>query len=287
MDLMDLHSHSNISDGSLSPTELLMLAGQMGLRALALTDHDNLGGLEEALAVAREISIELVPGVEISAEFKKGTMHILGYYVWEGRQNLSLVLEKLQKARAERNPRMIQKMNQLGLEVTLEEVFKFAGGGQIGRPHMAKALMEKGYVSSMDEAFDRYLSKGKPAYEEKFRLSPQESIALIRNAGGVPTLAHPFTLNLNGDPLEALIAELKEYGLEAIEVYSPDHTSGQTQAYQEIAVRLGLAYTGGTDFHGANKPDLQLGIGRGNFRVPYALLNDLKMRRDQIRSTLV
>ena len=285
MELMDLHTHSNISDGTLSPTELVRLAHALGLRALALTDHDNLGGLDEALEASREFDVELIPGVEISVEFKPGTMHIVGYYIWEGREALAKSLEKLQQARADRNPRMVQKLNELGLDVTFEDVRRQAGGEQIGRPHMAKALLEKGYVSSMNEAFDRYLGKGQPAYVDKFRLEPDAAVAMIRKSGGVPGLAHPFTLEVSRSELEALVSNLKDQGLEAIEVLSPEHNPDQTHFYQGLAVKYNLVTTGGTDFHGSNKPGIQLGTGYGNFKVPYDLLKHLKKRRDDIRKS--
>ncbi len=283
MDLMDLHSHSNVSDGSLPPREVVKLARDNGIRALALTDHDNLDGLVEAMAAAEEFGVELVPGVEISAEFPKGTMHIVGLYVWEGREHISRPMKRLQDARAERNPRMVGKLNDLGLHVTLEDVQKFAEGGQIGRPHMAQALMEKGYVKTFAEAFDRYLGKGKPAYEEKFRLMPRDAVAMIRRAGGVPALAHPFTLEIDRVDLEVLVGGMAKIGLEAIEVYSPEHTLHQMQVYRSLAATYHLAITGGTDFHGVNSPGIQLGRGRGNFQVPYALLEEIKKRRDTVR----
>ena len=284
MDYIDLHCHSNASDGSLSPTELVKLAHSLGLQAVALTDHDTLGGLQEAMLASRTIDIELIPGVEISAEFPHGTMHILGYFVWDGRDSLSTSLDRLQKARAERNPRMVDSLNELGFTISLEDVAKFSGGGQIGRPHMAQALLEKGYVSSFHEAFDRYLAKGKPAYVEKFRFSPADAVTMIRKAGAVPGLAHPFTLDLEPPDLESVVFDLKGSGLEAIEVYSPEHTNEQVEIYQKIARQFDLAVTGGTDFHGAINPEIHLGSGRGNFRVPYTLLQELKKRHERLKS---
>jgi 3',5'-nucleoside bisphosphate phosphatase len=282
MDLIDLQAHSTASDGSLTPSEIVQLARKSGLRAVALTDHDTLDGLQEALNEGQVQGVEVIPGVEISAEFKEGTMHILGYYVWDGRASLSQSLIKLQHARAERNPRMISKLNELGFKVSLEEVIGCAGGGQVGRPHMARALLEKGYISNISEAFDLYLGKGKPAYEEKFRFPPDEAISMIRTAGGVPVLAHPFTLGLDDRGLDSLVTQLVLQGLEGIEVLSPEHATEQERFYRKLALDHNLVITGGTDFHGVNKPGIDLGKGRGSFRVPYALLDPLKERHDRI-----
>jgi hypothetical protein len=287
MDLIDLQVHSTASDGSLTPAEVVQLARKNGLRAVALTDHDTLDGVEEALNEGHVQGVEVVPGVEISAEFKEGTMHILGYYVWDGRADLSQSLQRLQKAREERNPRMISKLNELGLNITLDEVIACAGGGQVGRPHMARALLEKGYVFSLNEAFDLYLGKGKPAYEEKFRFTPQEALSMIRKAGGVAVLAHPFTLGLHGLDLESLLKQLVAQRLEGIEVFSPEHTLDQEQLYRRLAIDHDLVITGGTDFHGANKPGIDLGRGRGKFQVSYALLTLLKERRSRILGSKV
>ena len=284
MELIDLHCHSTVSDGSFSPTELAHKARDIGLRAFALTDHDNIGGVEEAMKACGETGVEFIPGVEISAAFSRGTMHIVGYFLWEGRNSLSQKLEKLQEARAERNPLMVEKLRGLGLDISMDDVAGQAGGDQIGRPHMAKALIEKGYVANINEAFNKYLAKGKPAYEEKFRFPPPEAISMILDAGGVPGLAHPFTLDLNDTELDELVAELRNEGLEGLEVYSPEHNPDQIRLYQKLAAKYGLVVTGGTDFHGANKPDVEMGIGRGNFRVPYSLLGALKKRRDELRS---
>ncbi|MGD8989694.1 MAG: PHP domain-containing protein, partial [Syntrophobacterales bacterium] len=190
---IDLHTHSSYSDGSFSPGQLVQLAKDKGLRAIALTDHDTVAGLEEALAAGKELEVEVVPGVEISAQYPPGTMHILGYYVQPSHPELLRDLEKLQKARAARNPKIIERLQALGLEISWTEVLNLSGG-QVGRPHIAQVLLHRGYVSSINEAFSRYLKKGAIAYVEKFRFPPDEAIAMIRNAGGLAALAHPFTL---------------------------------------------------------------------------------------------
>ncbi|MBU2552525.1 MAG: PHP domain-containing protein [Proteobacteria bacterium] len=281
MERIDLHAHTTASDGTLTPSELVDLARREGLKAVAVTDHDTLDGLSEALARAREIGLELVPGVEISAEFKPGTMHILGYYLEPDASELAARLAELQEARRTRNPKIISRLAELGIEISMAEVENLAGGGQVGRPHMAKALVGKGYVSSIDEAFNRYLAKGGPAYVEKFRLSPTQAVRMIREAGGTPVLAHPFTLRLDESGLKDTARQLEEAGLEGIEVYYPEHTPQMTRDYLALARAFNLIPTGGSDFHGENKAGVELGRGFGDLAVSYDLLADMKQRRKE------
>jgi predicted metal-dependent phosphoesterase TrpH len=283
MELIDLHAHTTASDGTLSPAELVDLAEQAGLKALAVTDHDTLDGLPEALARGKEISIEVIPGVEISAEFKPGTMHILGYLIDYQSGPLADKLERLQQARRDRNPQIVAKLNGLGMEISMDEIVARAGGGQIGRPHFAKVLMDKGYVGSVQEAFDRYLAKGGAAYVDKFRFTPQEAIELIHRAGGVAVLAHPFTLRLSDEDLDSTLADFKDAGLDGLEVYYSEHTPDMSRAYVALAEKYSLAPSGGSDFHGNNKDKIKLGTGLGDLRVPYSFLTGLKKRRKEIQ----
>jgi predicted metal-dependent phosphoesterase TrpH len=273
---IDLHTHSTASDGSFSPTELVKLAKEMGLRALALTDHDTIEGLEEFIKTGKELDLETVPGTELSAYFEKGTLHILGYFIDFHSQKLKDRLKKLQEARAERNPKIVKKLQALGIPITYEEVVAISGGGQIGRPHFAKLLLQKGIVKTFDEAFERFLKKGAPAYVEKDKIFPRECLEIILEAGGIPVLAHPFTLHLENDALEAFVKQLKDWGLRGIEAYYTEHTPAQTAFYLKLAEKYGLCVTGGSDFHGKNKPEIKLGLGYGNLRVPYRLLERLK-----------
>ena len=278
MDRIDLHTHSSFSDGSLSPRELVQLAKERRLRAIALTDHDTVAGLEEALEAGNELGVEVVPGVEISAQYPPGTMHILGYYVHASQPELLGALKKLQQARAARNPKIIQRLQALGLEITTTEVLDLSGG-QVGRPHIAKALLNKGYVSSIDEAFSRYLRKGAVAYVEKFRFPPKEAIALIRRAGGIAVLAHPFTLGMDkAEELALLVHELAEMGLEGIEVFYPGHTEKMVVIYEDIAKRLGLVCTGGSDFHGNFRNHSDLGNTILGKDLDYGILKALRER---------
>ena len=274
---IDLHTHTTASDGSMTPTELIRRAVSKGLAAIAVTDHDCVDGVEEALAEGRRQGIEVIPGLEISAEFDRGTMHILGFFVDWKKESLRRRLFELQEARRLRNPKITKKLQEQGLEITHEEVVAASGGGQVGRPHFAKVLVQKGYVASMEEAFEKYLKRGGPGYIEKFRFSPQESIALIHEAGGVAVLAHPFTLGLKSAEMENdLLAELTQTGLDGIEVYYSKNAPEDTIHYLRLCESYGLLPTGGSDFHGAHKPDIDLGIGRGNLQVPLKLLEALR-----------
>ena len=279
---IDLHTHTTASDGSMTPTELIRRAVSKGLAAIAVTDHDCVDGVEEALAEGRRQGIEVIPGLEISAEFDRGTMHILGFFVDWKKESLRRRLFELQEARRLRNPKITKKLQEQGLEITHEEVVAASGGGQVGRPHFAKVLVQKGYVASMEEAFEKYLKRGGPGYVEKFRFSPQESIALIHEAGGVAVLAHPFTLGLKSAEMEnSLLAELTQTGLDGIEVYYSKNAPEDTIHYLRLCESYGLLPTGGSDFHGAHKPDIDLGIGRGNLQVPLKLLEALREKANE------
>jgi hypothetical protein len=272
---VDLHTHSTFSDGSITPTELVAEARAAGLAAIALTDHDTCDGIGEFLAASRDSGIETLAGVEVSAEFGDRTVHILGYGINPAHERLRTVLQKLVEGRNERNAKMIRKLQLLGIRIELQEVEAIAGEQVVGRPHFAQVLLRKGVVRTFDEAFDRYLARGRPAYFERFRLGPEETIALIAEAGGVTALAHPYYMGLSSDLVTATLARLKGAGLVGVEAYYTEHTEEETRLYVEIANRLGLLVTGGSDFHGAIKPDIALGWGRGSLRVPYALFERL------------
>jgi len=284
MNLIDLHTHTTASDGSLSPAELVNLARRLGLKAVAVTDHDTIAGLPEALAAGRALNYEAVPGIEISAEFRPGSMHILGYFIDPADLNLNQRLGELQQARRTRNIEMLGRLKTLGLKADMEDIEAAAGGGQIGRPHFARVMTAKGFVTEPNEAFELYLKRGRPAHVEKFRLGPAEALTLIRRAGGLPVLAHPATLRLNGlDALEDLVAELKNQGLAGIEVYYSDHTRQMAEDFLALARKYDLLPTGGSDFHGENKPGVELGRGRGDLAVPYDFLAGLKQQKGESR----
>jgi predicted metal-dependent phosphoesterase TrpH len=277
--LIDLHIHSTASDGSYTPTEVVRQAKEGGLTAIALTDHDTVDGLAEAMAAGAQLGLEVIPGVEISAQYPGGTMHILGLFVNYHNGLLDKRLAVLKQARIDRNPQIIAKLNALGIPVTLARVQAISGGGQVGRPHIARALMEAGYVSSIQEAFDKYLGYQRAAYVSKFRFPPPEALAMIQEANGIPVLAHPFTLGLGPAALKKLILELKDLGLAGLEVYYSEHTPEQEALYLKLAQELDLLITGGSDFHGDNKPEITLGSMPSQQKLDYHLVEALKAWR--------
>jgi predicted metal-dependent phosphoesterase TrpH len=236
-------------------------------------------GLDEAVAEGKRLGIEVIPAVELSADHPDGTMHILGFFVDRRHEGFCGRLRRLQEARRERNPKIIQKLQALGLKITYEEVVAASGGGLVGRPHFAKVLVQKGCVSSMPEAFERYLKKGAPGYVEKFRFSPQDAIAAIHEAGGAAVLAHPFTLYKdNSVPLDPLLAMLSQAGLDGMEVIYSTYSEEQAGYYREQAEKYHLLPSGGSDFHAAHKQGIDLGIGQGRLQVPFELLEPLRNR---------
>ncbi len=277
MESIGLHVHSTASDGSYRPGEVVRLAREGNLAAIALTDHDTIDGLPEAIRAGGEAGVEVIPGVEVSARFPGGSMHILGYFIDYTNGLLDERLAVLKAARAERNPRIIAKLNALGIKITMEQVVRVSGGGQVGRPNIARALMEAGYVRDLQEAFDLYLRNGAPAHVAKFRFPPEEAIAMIREAKGIPVLSHPFTLGLGSAfALQNLLQDLKNLGLAGIEVYYGEHTPEQQSLYLKLARELGLLITGGSDFHGMNKPEVTLGRIPCQRNLTYHLVEALK-----------
>ena len=288
---IDLHIHSTASDGTLTPAQILDLAQAQHLRAIAITDHDTIDGSKEALQIGIPSCLHFLTGVELSAAPPpcvrcSGSFHILGYGLRLDDDELNQTLLVLQHARENRNPAIIERLCRLGFSLKLDEVVEMVGKSQIGRPHIARAMLEKGYVHSIDEAFDCYLGTGKPAYVDKYRISCQQALDIIHGAGGIPILAHPYLLSVkDAIEVEKLVVSLKIIGLEGIEALYPEHPPHATAYYKKLADRHHLLITGGTDFHGSLKPEIQLGIGTGDFRVPFALyerLND-RLAGDSVR----
>jgi predicted metal-dependent phosphoesterase TrpH len=282
---IDLHIHSNASDGTLSPADIISTARALELGAIAITDHDTLEGSKEAQRLGIPASIGFLTGVEISASPPPSvapytsSLHILGYGLDLDNDELNQVLTVLQHARKNRNPAILTRLSQLGLPIDLEEVHQAVENGQIGRPHIARVMVKKGYVPTINDAFDHYLGHGKPAYVEKYRISCRKAIEIILGAGGVPVLAHPLLLGLpDNDRLDELVRALGEMGLQGIEVYYPEHPAEAVVHYEHLARKHQLLMTGGTDFHGALIPQIQMGIGTGNFHVPYRLYEKLLER---------
>jgi predicted metal-dependent phosphoesterase TrpH len=282
MPLVDLHTHSAASDGSYAPGEVVRLAREGGLAAIALTDHDTVDGLPEAVAAGAAYGVEVIPGVEISARFPGGSMHILGLFVDYANGRLDERLAVLKQARLDRNPQIIAKLNALGIPITMAQVEAISGGGQVGRPHIARALLEAGYVRDLQEAFDKFLGWHRAAYVSKFRFPQEEAIQMIREAQGIPVLAHPFTLGLGSAfALKNLLLELKDLGMAGIEVYYSEHTREQEALYLKLARELDLLVTGGSDYHGANKPEITLGSMPSQARLTYELVTALKSWRQR------
>ncbi len=295
---IDLHTHTTASDGSMSPLQLVKHAFDKGLSAVAVTDHDTVSGVEQALQEGKRLGIEVVPGVEISVDFCRsciitGTamygnelhnaseqpaaeMHLLGYFFNGGHNSMRKILEELREKRDQRNPRIISKLNELGFDITVSQVNSLAAGEVVGRPHIARAMQDKGYVSSIEEAFEKYLASGRPAYFKKNKMSPQQGIGEIAKAGGIPVLAHPIYLYLSTGQMDNLIARLTGIGLKGIEAYYTENTKEQTEELLQLAQKHKLMITGGSDFHGSYKPGIEIGSGRGNLKIKYHLLERLK-----------
>jgi predicted metal-dependent phosphoesterase TrpH len=255
---------------------VLTLAKQANVSAVAITDHDITTGIPEAMAAGHTLTIEVIPGVEISSFDGKNELHILGYCVAWQDPHFNERLARLRESRHRRNPLIIERLRVLGLDVTYQEVCALAGTESVGRPHIAQLLMQKRYVSSAKEAFDRYLAEGRPAYVARELPSPAEAIGWIRDAGGVAVLAHPTWVKETNEGLRTRVRAMKEAGLGGIEAYYSTHSRSQTAWYLDLARELGLLVTGGSDFHGITKPDIEVGHGQGSLSVNPRLIAPLK-----------
>jgi len=265
---VDLHSHSHFSDGSDSPTEIVEQAAAMGLSGLALTDHDNLDGIEEARRAADRTGVNLIAGIELSCEWELGGMHMLVYFLEPGEGALQNRLAAVMDSRNARNANIIAALNDMGIEITLAEVETEGGGTGIGRPHIAQVLVTRGAVESIPEAFDRYLAKGRPAYVNRDRLGPEEAIQLATASGAVTSIAHPHTLGLASDDVIPTLSRLHDIGLIGLESHYSEYDPIERGQYVELAESIGLVATGGSDYHGAYKEGLSLGSGFGDLDVP-------------------
>ncbi len=278
MSQIDLHTHSTASDGTYTPFELVRLARNIGLKAIALTDHDTTGGLIDALDAARQMGIELIPGCELSVEYK-GLMHILGLWIKPDAPALNKSLLELRNKRNTRNEIMIEKLREQGIDIAYEEVKTLAGDASIGRPHICRVLMNKGAVSSVREAFDRFLGPNGKAYVPKEKFNPEKAISILKNEQATVILAHPFSLGLQQDELRKELLRLKDLGLDGLEVFYPEHTKEQTIFYSFLCSELDLLPSGGSDFHGSVKPHIKLGKGRSGLNLPYSLVQAMKNKR--------
>lgn len=276
--MIDLHSHTDRSDGTFTPEELVAEAVRVGLTALGITDHDTFAGFDAAVPFAEEAGLELICGIELSTRYQGNSVHLLGYFPLRPPEpELRHWLEILLEARRERNIRLIEKLRSLGIDIALAEVEK-KGRTLTGRPHFARVLVEKGYASDIQQAFDLYLDESAKAWVERRDVPMEEALERILASGGVPSLAHPIRVAKNNwTKVAACIEDLAGKGLRAVEVYHSDHSPEDVAWYRSVAERLGLGITGGSDFHGANKPSISLGTGlRHNLNVPDSVLGGLK-----------
>lgn len=276
---VDLHTHTTHSDGTFTPTELIRLAYEKNLTAIAITDHDITSGIEEAISYGNKSGIKVVPGVELSVNFNlpgKGHLHILGLFIDPRHPLLNKTLQNLREERLKRNQKILDRLKELGKPVSQDDLNNEAGIGTVGRPHIAAALLKKGYVGNIREAFHRFLKSGAPAYFDRMRLNADQAIDLIHIAGGIAIVAHPVSLGFSSFKAAGeYILQLKNIGLDGIEVYC----SGQEEKIRQTMIKFtrenNMVVSGGSDFHGTVKPDLQLGSGKGDLDIPDQVYWDL------------
>jgi predicted metal-dependent phosphoesterase TrpH len=275
--LIDLHSHTDESDGSYSPAQLVREAVEAGVHVLAITDHDTFAGYDSAVPAAKGLGVDLICGIELSTKLHGRSVHLLGYFLEaNGLADFRNWVREMQDSRRERNVRLAARLREFGFDITIEEA-QARGRGMTGRPHFAQIMVEKGYVSNFRQAFDDYLDESAKAYVYRREPSFAEAVEKIRGAGGIASLAHPA--RVNGD-VAALMPELCESGLNAIEAYHSDHCLDETRLYLGLAEHYGLMVTGGSDFHGEVKPEVRLGTGcEGNLKIPSDLVDRLRNDR--------
>lgn len=277
MNYIDLHVHSTASDGSFTPTEVVELAKEAKLTKFALTDHDTVDGVAEAIDHAKETNaIKVIPGIELSCYYQNREIHIVGLFVDYKDTHFLSELQKLKAAREARNEKMVQNFVDAGIELTVDELKHGNPNSVITRAHFARVLVEKGYCKDKNEAFDKYLGVGCPFYLPKPQVTPEHVLKLIQVAGGIAILAHPYSYKLSKSKVETLLDYLIPLGLAGMECYYSTYDNGQTQELRSMAFTKGLLVSGGSDFHGVIKPDISIGIGRGNLRVPEKLLDLMK-----------
>jgi predicted metal-dependent phosphoesterase TrpH len=293
--VIDLHAHTTASDGVLAPAELVNLALERGLTTLAITDHDSTEGVGPAIAAARGTGLEIVPGVELNTDVPRGEVHVLGYFVQTDSASFQARLVELRQGRFERGRRMVEKLGEVGAPVSWQRVQEIAGEGAIGRPHVAQALIEAGHVATTQEAFDRYIGQGRPAYVERVRFGPEDAARTVLAAGGAPVLAHPV-LNaavMAGEPepmqlalvaLEPRLDALQAAGLRGLEVYYGGYAEALIRALEEVADRRGLIRTGGSDFHGGARVKADLGGVALPAEVAATVVDQLRQAAGQRRA---
>jgi len=274
MKFADLHLHTLFSDGTYTLEELVASALKKRLSAIAVVDHDTVAGVGPAIKAAQESDLEVLSGIELSAEYNEQEVHILGYLIDYQKKPLLEKLESLKSNRVERVHKMLAKLNNLGINLKAESVFALAANGTVGRLHVARALVKEGFAGSLFEVFQKYIGDNGPAYVCGFRFSPQEAIKFIKDSGGIPVLAHPYILKN-----DELIPEFVKLGLMGLEVYYPEHSQGMVNFYLELAKKYNLLVTGGSDCHGKAKPDVRI----GSIKIPYELVEKLKEAKEGLK----
>ena len=257
MQFSDLHVHSKYSDGLLWPKDIVKIACKKGIKYLSITDHDTIDSQYCLQDLSREYNLSLIPGVELSTEYKEREIHILGYFINIYDKDLQFTLQNIKETRKQRAKNIIDKLNDLDINISFEDIS--GDGSSIGRPHIAKALVSKGYTENTKEAFQQYLIKGKPAYVDRYKIHYKEALKLINSCNGISVLAHPGEI-YKGIQMNEIIRELKIYGLKGIEVFHPSHSSKQVNDYYNLAKKYSLVITGGSDYHGI-KPNDEILIG--------------------------
>ncbi len=276
MKKIDLHVHSTFSDGTLTPTQLVSHAIEMELSAIALTDHDTIDGIEEAVQAGVKNDLEIIPGIELSTFYNNKEIHIVGLYIDYTNESFKKELENLRDVRQNRNLKICEAFHKLGIEISYDDMLKKYGDIVITRAHFADYLLEKGIVGSRNEAFDRYLGDNCPCNIPRKKMTPAQAVALIKSVDGVPILAHPTLYHLGKDAMTQLMNHLCEAGIVGIEGIYSTYTMGEEIEIKNLAKKYNLLISGGSDYHGANKPKLELGIGYGHLCVPYDILEGIK-----------
>lgn len=272
--MIDLHCHTTASDGLLTPHDLIIRAKKEGITLLAIADHDTVAGIDEAMSAAKENDIFLIPAIELSLDFPTGDLHLLGYYIDYNNQDFINRIQKLKSAREERIFKIIKKLNKINIDLTIEDVNKESNGAVPGKPHVARALVKKGYAADVNSAIKKYLNKGMPGYVSKEKIDPEAAFKLIRNAGGVTVLAHPKSMKCKNDrEYERIIESFISYGLVGIEVYASIHKDVDVEMFSGIARRHNLITTGGSDFHGENGE--RLGYYEWNRTIPISCAHSI------------
>ncbi len=278
---VDLHVHSNKSDGTLTPTELLKYAAEKGLKAMALTDHDTVDGLDEILKAAEETenAPEIAPGVELSTDLDGKDIHVVGLFIDYKNKDFEDYLDRFIVLREKRNKDMCDALREgLQMDITIEKLMTAFPGSVMTRAHFARYMLDRGYIKSMDEAFDRWIGDGKPYYIPRNKVTPEEGVEVILKAGGLPILAHPILYRYSKERLEKLVSSLKDAGLVGIESIYSTYSVSDTRYIKELAKRFDLLESGGSDFHGSNKKTIDLMTGTGKLHVPYKVYEKLKER---------